>query len=249
MNAYLTDLFSLSGKTAIVTGASRGIGLAIAQGLCKAGAIVYGMSRSDSSGEQQAEINCLQTDITNAEQFEKNCEQIAGKEGCLDILVNSAGITLPVSDNKHKYEQFSKTLEVNLTAIYQCSDIAAGFMIHGGSIINITSIGSFVGFPGNPSYVASKGGVREMTKALALDLAPRNVRVNNIAPGYTRTNMTRKSYDDPNLNKQRLDRMIIKRWGEPEDMVGAAIFLASNASSYMTGADIVIDGGWLAKGL
>jgi gluconate 5-dehydrogenase len=122
-------------------------------------------------------------------------------------------------------------------------------MFNGGSIINITSIGSVQGFPGNPGYVASKGGLRMLSKSLAIDFSKDNIRVNNIAPGYILTDMTKDSQTDPVLYQERLDRMIIQRWGRTEDIVGAAIYLASNASSYVTGIDLIIDGGWTAKGL
>jgi gluconate 5-dehydrogenase len=118
-----------------------------------------------------------------------------------------------------------------------------------GSIINVTSIGSLVGFPDNPGYVAAKGGLRMLTRALAIDLGRSGIRVNNLAPGYVRTGMTARSYDDPQLNAQRTEHTILGRWGVPEDMVGPAVFLASDASAYMTGQDLIVDGGWTAKGL
>jgi NAD(P)-dependent dehydrogenase (short-subunit alcohol dehydrogenase family) len=119
----------------------------------------------------------------------------------------------------------------------------------GGSIINITSLNAELAFPKNPAYAASKGGVRILTKALALDYAPKKIRVNNIVPGYIRTAMTEKSYSDKALNHERIDRMMIQRWGKTEDLIGAAIYLASDASSYVTGTDLIVDGGWTAKGL
>jgi len=122
-------------------------------------------------------------------------------------------------------------------------------MKSGGSIINITSIGSVVGFPGNPGYVASKGGLRMMTKALAVDYGQAGIRVNAIAPGYIETAMTAGSFADPELHEQRRRHTCLGRWGSVSDMVGAAIFLASDASSYVTGQDLIVDGGWTAKGL
>mgnify|MGYP003988317807 FL=1 len=148
-----------------------------------------------------------------------------------------------------KLERFSKTLSVNLLATYQCCEIASKFMNKNSSIINVTSIGSMLGFPGNPGYVASKGGVMALTKSLAIDLSPMSIRVNNIVPGYIKTGMTLKSFKDKELYNERLNRMIIKRWGSVEDITGAAIFLASNSSSYVTGTDVIIDGGWTAKGM
>ena len=119
----------------------------------------------------------------------------------------------------------------------------------GGSIINITSLASMMGMPGNPGYVASKGGLGMLTKGLAIDLARDNIRVNNIIPGYILTDMTSKSYSDQKLKKLRDQRMIKNRWGQPKDLAGAVILLASDASDYITGTDIIVDGGWSAKGL
>ena len=119
----------------------------------------------------------------------------------------------------------------------------------GGSIINITSINSMMGFPDNPAYVASKGGLRMLAKALAIDYSNRNIRVNCIAPGYIRTVMTKESYNDKEKREHRTKHTILGRWGNPEDLVGATIFLASNASSYITGIDLFVDGGWSAKGI
>ena len=118
-----------------------------------------------------------------------------------------------------------------------------------GSIINITSIGANLGFPNNPGYLASKGGLASLTRSFAYDLASKNIRVNSIVPGYIRTEMTSESYNNERLKKEREDRMLLKRWGECGDLVGAAIYLASNASSYVTGSEIYIDGGWSIKGL
>lgn len=249
MNGYLESLFSLQGKTAIVTGCSRGIGSAIAKGFVAAGATVVGLSRSANPDDAALASIYSQCDIRDGGAFEALCKATVSRAGQLDILVNAAGITHSVSGQYDKYEVFANTLEVNLVAAYRCTDIAAGFMREGGAIINVTSIGSFQGFPGNPSYVASKGGLRLLTKALAMDLADKGVRVNNLVPGYTKTDMTKKSHDDPVMHKERLSRMMLKRWGEVEDIAAVAVFLASNASSYMTGTDVIVDGGWTAKGL
>jgi len=195
-------------------------------------------------------LDCYrQCDITDRKQFELLCAQAVDDYGQLDILVNAAGITIAADHAMDKYERFSRTIEVNLEAIYQCTEVAASYMVDGGSIINVSSIGSLQGFPGNPGYVASKGGVRMLSKSLAIDLGERNIRVNSLVPGYFKTDMTAKSYNDPELYRERIERMIVKRWGNVEDLAGAAIFLASGASSYVTGIDLVVDGGWTAKGL
>jgi NAD(P)-dependent dehydrogenase (short-subunit alcohol dehydrogenase family) len=118
-----------------------------------------------------------------------------------------------------------------------------------GSIINITSLNSELAFPGNPSYVAFKGALKQLTKSIALDFGEHNIRANNLGPGYIKTKMTEKSWHNEESNEARKNKTALKRWGHPEDLVGAAIFLASNASNYVTGQDIYVDGGWLIKGL
>ncbi len=250
MTSYIEKLFSLKEKVAIVTGASRGIGASITQKLASAGATVVGIARSSKPERVFSHGNYQQCDILNNSAFEKICQETYSKFGRIDILVNSAGITLPLTESSNIAELFNQTLNTNLVATYKCCDIATKFMgPTGGSVINITSIGSYLGFPGNPAYIASKGGIRALTKALALDYASKKIRVNNIVPGYIHTPMAEKSYLDEKSNRERLDRMMIKRWGEAEDLVGAAIYLSSDASSYVTGIDLIIDGGWTAKGL
>jgi len=249
VSSYLDSLFSLNGKTAIVTGGSRGIGAGIVKAFVAAGATVLGVARSKHPEDSSLAPHYSQCDITDDGAFEAFCEAMSSRTGCLDILVNAAGITMPVSECHDKYSAFSNTVGVNLVAAYRCADVAARFMREGGSIINVTSIGSLQGFPGNPGYVASKGGLRLLTKALAMDFAEKGIRVNSLVPGYTITNMTKRSYSDLTLHQERLSRMILKRWGQVEDIAGVAVFLASNASAYMTGTDVIVDGGWTAKGL
>jgi NAD(P)-dependent dehydrogenase (short-subunit alcohol dehydrogenase family) len=251
MSDFLHQLFSLEGRVAIVTGGSRGIGAAIAQGFAKAGARVTALARTaQKPASLGAEVTYRQCDITADGAFERLAEQSFAQEKRLDILVNAAGISVP-SGELAEAERFARTLDVNLRAVHRVSVAAAAHMKSsgGGAIINVTSINSVLGFPGNPGYVASKGGLRMLTKALAMDLAAAKVRVNAIAPGYIRTAMTAASHADTGLREARLERMIIRRFGEPEDVVGAAIFLASPAASYITGIDLFVDGGWTAKGL
>jgi len=256
MTSYLEQLFSLEGKVAVVTGASRGIGAAIARGFSLAGAHVIGFGRSPAPDWDESQISAgLEyriCDITDEEQLESQMSRIYKQKKHLDILVNAAGVTFPINETDSKEKmltKFDKMIQVNLRAAYNATMLAANFMYDNCSIINITSINSIVGFPGNPGYVASKGGLRMLTKAMAIDLAIRGIRINAIALGYFRTAMTAYSYADTELRAKRLERMIIKRYGEPNEVVGAAIFLASEASSYITGQDICIDGGWTAKGM
>ena len=249
MSNYLEKLFSLKGKVALVTGSSRGIGSEIAHSFLKSGAKVICVSRSKFPLKKELKKYYRQCNVTNVNQFRELCESINSQYGGIDILVNAAGITFTGDDNCSEFESFNKTIDVNLKSIFYCCNTASEFMHNGGSIVNITSIGSMLGFPNNPGYVASKGGVMALTKAIAIDFSLKNIRVNNIAPGYIKTDMTLKSYENKIERKKRIDRMIIKRWGEVDDIVGAAIFLASDASCYMTGSDLIIDGGWTAKGI
>ena len=243
---FLQTLFSLKGRHALVTGASRGIGASLAQGLAAAGAEVVGIGRSPRPESEMARVEYRSLDISDNEAVTALCATLPR----LDILVNAAGISLPLGDESPE-TRFGRTLEINLTAAYFCCLTAAAAMKRngGGSIINVTSIGSVLGFPGNPGYVAAKGGLRMLTRALAVDLGSDGIRVNNLAPGYVRTRMTEASFSDPVLNEQRRRHTCLGRWGEPADLVGAAIFLASDASAYVTGQDIFVDGGWTAKGM
>jgi NAD(P)-dependent dehydrogenase (short-subunit alcohol dehydrogenase family) len=242
-------LFDISGRTAIVTGASRGIGAAIAQGLADAGARVIGLSRSGDGlravENRQCELSDTRSCFALFAELEKTVEQI-------DIIVNAAAITLPdhISDSgEASIERMRQTLAVDLVGPYAVTIAALPLLRRAGSasIINVTSINSVRGFPGNPGYVAAKAGLSGLTRALAIDLAP--IRVNALAPGYVHTDMTAKSHADPELHAQRRRHTILNRWGQPRDMVGAAIFLASDASAYVTGQEIFIDGGWTINGL
>jgi NAD(P)-dependent dehydrogenase (short-subunit alcohol dehydrogenase family) len=253
MSAFLKGLFGLDGCVAIVTGASRGIGAAIALGLAKSGAQVFGVSRSlrpewDAEDVRMTYQSC---DIRDSVAFRGVCTGIYERHQKIDILINAAGISVPPETETGGDDYFDEMIDTNLRAVYKTCMIVTEYMRKsgGGNILNITSINSVLGFPGNPGYVSAKGGTKMLTKALAIDLGQDNIRVNALAPGYIHTDMTRKSYADTELHQQRLRHMILPRWGEPEDLVGAAIFLVSKASSYMTGQDVFVDGGWTAKGL
>ena len=241
---YLETLFSLKGKTAIITGGSKGIGAEIALAFLNAGANIVCVSRSNLAKKKEINKFYKQCDITIAKEFNAICEYTISRYDNIDILVNAAGVSLPANKSLSNIDRFKKTLDINLTSLYQCCDIASRHMNNGGSILNITSIGSIMGFPNNPGYISSKGGVKMLTKSLAIDLSTNGIRVNNIAPGYIKTDMTKDSYENKQMHQERINRMIINRWGEVTDIIGAAIFLASDSSSYITGSEIVIDGGW-----
>jgi NAD(P)-dependent dehydrogenase (short-subunit alcohol dehydrogenase family) len=243
--SYVDRLFGLRDKVAIVTGASRGIGAALALALARSGARVIGVSRSVAPDEALDGVEYQSCDVTDESAFTRVC----AAEGRLDVLVNAAGITLPSDYAGGPLAAFDQTLAINLRAAYTCCLAASAKMTEGGSIVNVTSIGSLRGFPGNPAYVAAKGGLRSLTQALAVDLGPSGIRVNNLAPGYVRTAMTASAYADQKRRAQRERHTTLGRWARPDDLVGAVVFLASDAAAYVTGQDLIVDGGWTVKGL
>lgn len=240
--------FSLTGKIAVVTGASRGIGAAIASGLQDAGATVFGLSRSGTAPQGVTAIAC---DLSDDGAIEGAFRSIAAKGDRIDVLVNAAGISLPAQGGEGELARFRATVATDLTGVYATILAAYPFLKNAGSaaIVNVTSINSVRGFPGNPGYVAAKAGLAGLTRALAADYAPDGIRVNALAPGYVATEMTAKSYADPAMHEDRRRHTMLGRWGQPADMVGAAVFLASEAAAYVTGQEIFVDGGWIAKGL
>lgn len=237
----MSDLFDLTGRYAVVTGASRGIGAAIARGLLDAGATVIGLSRSGHGPEGVKHFKCNLIDMGTGS--DPLAELALSR---VDVLVHAAGISLPSGD---PIRRFQETLAVDLVAPYALTLAALPLLRQSpsASVINITSINSQRGFPGNPGYVAAKAGLSGLTRALAVDLAP--IRINALAPGYVHTDMTEKSHADPVLHAQRQRHTLLGRWGKPQDMVGAAVFLASDASAYITGQEIFVDGGWTVNGL
>ena len=170
----------------------------------------------------------------------------------IDVLINCAAITAPTIDLDYPAALWDKTMRINLDTIFFLCKLAGLQMIeqgNGGSIINFTSINATQAMPNNPAYAAAKSGVRQLTKSFAYDWGKYDIRVNNLGPGYTRTPMNKKSLSNPEACKLRADSSMLGRWAEPDEMVGPAIFLASEASSYVTGMDLWVDGGWLSKGI
>ena len=242
-------LFNIKNFVTIVTGSGQGIGLEIATGFYKYGAKVIRMDLNLKK-HKLYKFDDYIIDLTKQKLVDRCVNEIKHKYGRIDVLINNAGVTTN-STNFYDEKILKKTLSVNLIAAYNLSNKVCKIMSKRkkGSIINITSLAAERGFIGNPSYQVSKAGLKQLTKALACDWGQKNIRINNVCPGYIKTPMTMRSFKNSKLKKNRDTRMILKRWGEPKDLVGPCIFLASDSSSYITGSDIFVDGGWLAKGL
>jgi 2-deoxy-D-gluconate 3-dehydrogenase len=252
----ILDRFKLDGRTAIVTGTSRGLGQGIAVGLAEAGANVALVDRSDGA-ETQERIEALgrrcatvRADLADKRSVERIVDETVAKLGGIDILVNNAGIIRRAPLTEFSEQDWDDVMDVNLRALFFLSQAVAKVMIgqgRGGRIVNIASMLSFQGGILVPSYTASKSAVVGLTRLLANELAPHGINVNAIAPGYMATENTRPLREDPARNRAILERIPAGRWGTPEDLQGAAVFLASAASQYMHGYTLAVDGGWLAR--
>jgi NAD(P)-dependent dehydrogenase (short-subunit alcohol dehydrogenase family) len=245
------NLFSVKDKIIIVTGAANGIGEFLSMGLLKNGARVYRIDKKFKKSKKHVKLHDKICDVTNLQQVRKTCLEIFDKNKKIDVLINNAGITLPGNPINYSLKSWMETIDVNLTGAFQFSQQVLKYMKknHSGSIINITSINSEFGFPNNPAYVASKGGLKLLGKSLARDWGIYGIRVNNLGPGYIITDMTRKNYNNKKTRIARQKNTMLNRWGKPHDLLGPCIFLSSDASSYITGQDIYVDGGWSANGL
>lgn len=245
----MNDLFSIKNKVFVITGAGRGIGNFLATELSKRSAIIHGVDKTFETKNNFFTHNC---DITNKSKLQKISQKIIKDNTVIDVLINNAGVTFPnPSSDDYSLKDWQETLNVNLTGAFVCSQVIGNIMKQqkSGSIINITSINAELGFPNNPAYVASKGGLKMLTKSLAKDLGKYGIRVNNLGPGYIHTDMTKKSFENKKTRKSRQEHTLLNRWGNPSDLLGPCIFLATNSSSYVTGQDLYVDGGWLSNGL
>jgi 2-deoxy-D-gluconate 3-dehydrogenase len=249
--------FDLSGKTALVTGCRRGIGRAAAIALARAGADVVGASASLEPGDDVArEIQALgrtfrahRCDLSDRAAVYGLAEAVTAETPRLDVLVLNAGTIARSPAAEHGDELWDRVLEVNLTAQFVLARELGRRMVEqgGGKIIFVASLLSFQGGVYVPGYAASKGGVAQLTKALANEWAPRGVNVNAVAPGYIATDVTEALQNDEQRSRQILERIPAGRWGRPEDVAGAFVFLASSAADYVHGIVLPVDGGWLSR--
>lgn len=252
----ILDKFSLKGKVGIVTGASRGIGRGIAMGLAEAGADLVLVGRVPETIERVAkEVEgvgrkalAVVGDTSKEEDVRRVVDETLKAFGKVDILVNAAGVTSRAAAEDFPAAEWDRIMGVNLRGAYLMSVAVGREMIkqRSGKVIHIASIGSYIGIPNASAYVASKGGVSQYTKNLAVEWAKYNIQVNAIAPGYIETDMTRPLKQNPERNEWVLMRTPAKRWGQPEDLAGAAVFLASAASDFVTGHILDVDGGFMA---
>jgi 2-dehydro-3-deoxy-D-gluconate 5-dehydrogenase len=253
----ILDQFKLHDRIALVTGASTGLGAAIAIALAQAGAHVacHGNTRSPESTCEQIQsaggvAHALSGDLASRETPQYLVSETLDRFGRIDILVNNAGTIRRAPAVDYSEDDWSTVIEVNLSSVFRLSQLAGKQMIEnrrGGKIVNIASLLSFQGGITVPAYAASKGGVAQLTKALANEWAKHGINVNAIAPGYMRTTNTAALQADETRNRQILERIPAGRWGEPEDLAGAAVFLSSSASDYVNGHVLVVDGGWMGR--
>ncbi|HEX7062801.1 MAG TPA: 2-dehydro-3-deoxy-D-gluconate 5-dehydrogenase KduD [Woeseiaceae bacterium] len=250
------DLFDLGGRVAAVTGANTGLGQAIAVALAAAGAKVALVCRSEPSqterliAEQGGESAVIRADLSSIGGCERIVAETIAAFGSLDILVNNAGIIRRADALDFTEADWDAVLETNLKTPFFLAKAAAAKMIEsgrGGKIINVASLLSFQGGIRIASYTASKSGLAGLTRLLANEWAARGINVNAIVPGYFATNNTEALRNDPVRNREILARIPAGRWGDPADLAGAAVFLASRASDYVHGALLPVDGGWLAR--
>jgi 2-deoxy-D-gluconate 3-dehydrogenase len=252
----ILDKFSLGGKVALLTGAAKGLGQAMALALAEAGADTMLVDLLDSS-ETQAQIlklnrkaEQMRTDLTAEGVPETAVRRTVESLGRLDILVNNAGIIRRAPFLEFTEKDWDDVMDLNIKSVFLLSQAAARRMTlqgNGGRIINIASMLSFQGGILVPSYAASKSAVAGLTRLMACELGPKGINCNAIAPGYMVTDNTRPLREDPARNKAILDRIPLGRWGEPEDLKGLVVFLASEASAYINGHTIAVDGGWLVR--
>jgi len=247
----MDDLFDLTGKIAIVTGAARGIGASIAVELARKGAdvivsdIIPGEDTVSQIKKLRRKSIYIKTDISNKKDVENLIQQTIKNFKKIDILVNNAGVYIPGATLDLTEESWNKTININLKGTFLCSQAALKHMKKGASIINISSVAGIEGSAGGVAYCASKGGIRLLTKALAAEFGSKGIRVNSVHPGLIDTAMVKGISSNKKTMEGMMSKFLIKRIGKPIDIAGPVVFLASDAAAYMTGSEIVADGGWI----
>lgn len=244
-------MFDLSNKVAIVTGSARGIGQAIAIEFARTGAdvVVSDIIPGDETVKQIKALKrkaiYVKTDVTNKKDIDNLISEAIKNFKKIDILVNNAGIAITEPSLNVSQESWDKTMNINLRGYFLCSQAALKYMKKGSSIINISSVAGICGSATAAAYCASKGGVRLLTKALAVEFAPQGIRVNSIHPGLIDTAMTKDVLENKAAKNAMVSGIPMKRVGQPVEIAGPAVFLASDAASYITGEELVVDGGWI----
>ncbi|HKJ42203.1 MAG TPA: SDR family NAD(P)-dependent oxidoreductase [Sunxiuqinia sp.] len=251
------ELFDIKGKVALVTGSTGGLGSSFAKGLAENGAIVILNGRNQEKLDIQVaayresgfQVYGFAFDVTNSEQVNTAVRKITNQVGRIDVLINAAGINLRAPLENFRDDDWDKVIGINLTGTYKVSKAVVQKMIErkSGKIINIGSMQSELGRPTIAPYAASKGGVKMLTKGMAVDWARHNIQVNGIGPGYFKTELTKPLYENPEFDSWLCGRTPSNRWGETDELIGAMLFLASSASNYVNGQMLYVDGGLLAS--
>lgn len=255
---FSMDFFSLKGKNAVVTGGNTGLGRAFSLALAKAGANIFSAGLIDDGGETRrlaeaegrtARLESLQIDLTDDGAPRRVIDGCVDAFGSVDILVNSAGLCINKPVEEFDRKPWDKMIGINLTVPFEMIHEASKRMVPQGSgkIINICSLFSFLGGQWSPAYAATKHGLAGLTKAYCDELAQYNIQVNGLAPGYFATDLTKKTRSTPETNERVLRHIPAGHWGDPADLMGALIFLASDASRYVNGHVLVVDGGYLVR--
>ncbi|MCB2190012.1 MAG: glucose 1-dehydrogenase [Deltaproteobacteria bacterium] len=253
----VTKQFSMKNKVSLVTGGGRGIGLGVAEVLADAGSDLVLVARSEAQLKDAAgmiekrygqKVDIVCADLSKVGDYGDIVEMALSRFGRLDVLVNNAGSNVRKPFLEFEVEDFERVMSIQLRGAYFMAQAAARHMAQAGAgkIINLASLSSKLAFPNISAYGAAKGGILSLTKAMALELAPKNINVNAIAPGYVRTSMTEAAFANPDGKAWMLSRTPLKRFGTPEDVGYAALYLACPASDWVTGEVMFVDGGWTA---